>query len=124
MAVIISLSSASEYRRLKSSAMQVGNMYREVHVVALVLTILCATACSNHSPRQVESEGPARVLFDRATMAMQVKRFTVANLTLQTLVNTYPDSEYADRAKLMLQEPQIARCSGGFSTTPNLCGPK
>jgi len=57
-------------------------------------------------------------------MAMQEKRFTVANLTLQTLVNTYPDSHYADRAKLMLQDPQIARCSEGFSTSPNLCEPE
>jgi hypothetical protein len=57
-------------------------------------------------------------------MAVHKKRFTIANLTLQTLVNTYPDSQFADRAKLMLQDPQIARCSVGFSTTPNLCEPK
>jgi outer membrane protein assembly factor BamD len=96
-------------------------MHRAVHVVALVVAILCTTACFNHSPRQVESKGPDRVLFDRATKAMQEKRFTVANLTLQTLVNTYPDSQYADRATLMLQDPRIARCGEGFSTTPNLC---
>ena len=63
-------------------------------------------------------------MFDRATTAVQEKRFTVANLTLQTLVNTYPDSRYAERAKVMLQDPQIARCGEGFSTTPTLCEPE
>src|ERR1700687_5680188 len=36
--------------------------------------------------------------------------FTVANLTLQTLVSTYPDSEYAGKAKLVLEDPRIAKC--------------
>ena len=118
------LSAGNQYQRVNSSAMQVCNMHTAIRVVALVLAILSTTECSHHSPRKVESEAPARVLFDRAKMAMQEKRFAVANLTLQTLVNTYPDSQHADQAKLMLQDPQIARCSEGFSTTPNLCEPK
>jgi hypothetical protein len=66
-----------------------------------------------------------KVLFERATAAIQQKRFTVANLDLQTLVNTYSDSEYVDRAKKMLLDPKIARCGNGFSTTdPSLCDPR
>jgi outer membrane protein assembly factor BamD (BamD/ComL family) len=61
-------------------------------------------------------------LFDRATKAMQEKKFTVANLTLQTLVNTYPNSQYAYLATLMLQNPKIARCGEEISTT--LCEPQ
>ena len=101
-------------------------MHRAIHVVALVVAILCTTACFIHSPRQVESKGPDRVLFDRATKATQQKRFTVANLTLQTLVNTYPNSRYAYPATLMLKDPKIARCGEEeeFSTTPNLCEPE
>lgn len=99
-------------------------MLRAIHVVALFVAILCTTACFNHGPRQVESKGPDRVLFDRATKAMQEKRFTVANLTLQTLVNTFPNSQYADPATLMLQDPQIARCGEEISYTPSLCEPE
>ena len=99
-------------------------MRKAIHGMALVVAILCATACFNHGSRQLDSKGPDRVLFDKAAMAVQEKRFTVANLTLQTLVNTYPASEYADRARAMLQDPQIARCGEGFSSTPNLCEPE
>ncbi len=40
------------------------------------------------------------MLFDRAMDAMKHNRFDVSRLTLQTLINTYPDSEYIARAKL------------------------
>jgi hypothetical protein len=42
--------------------------------------------------------------------AAEHKKFDVANLTLQTFVNTYPNSEYAAKARLKLQDPQIAHC--------------
>ena len=35
---------------------------------------------------------------------MKHNRFDVARLTLQTLINTYPDSEYIARAKLSLAD--------------------
>jgi hypothetical protein len=38
------------------------------------------------------------------------KHFAVARMTLETLVNTYPTSEYADKARLALEDPQIAGC--------------
>jgi len=47
---------------------------------------------------------PDRVLFERADRDMQKSRFTVSRLTLQTLINTYPDSEYLSRAKYMMAE--------------------
>jgi len=72
---------------------------------------------------ELASPEPDRVLFDKAMSAVQQKHFSVANLTFQTLVNSYPDSQYADRAKLTLQDPKIARCGEGFSTTPALCDP-
>jgi outer membrane protein assembly factor BamD (BamD/ComL family) len=100
-----------------------SKMRQIIHVMALVVAMLCATACFNNGSRQFDAKSPDRVLFDKATVAVQERRFTVANLTLQTLVNTYPDSKYAGRARLMLQDPQVARCGGGFSTSPNLCEP-
>jgi outer membrane protein assembly factor BamD len=43
-------------------------------------------------------------LFERAMKDLQKSRFTVARLTLQTLINTYPDSEYLPPAKYALAE--------------------
>jgi len=42
------------------------------------------------------------VLFDRALEALRKNRYDVARVTLQTLINTYPDSEYVARAKLAI----------------------
>ena len=47
--------------------------------------------------------------------AMRQKQFTVANLTLQTLVNTYPESNYARKARVVLQDAQIAN-AGNLGT--------
>ena len=43
-------------------------------------------------------------LFEKAMKDLQKSRFTVARLTLQTLINTYPDSEYLPPAKYALAE--------------------
>jgi outer membrane protein assembly factor BamD len=48
----------------------------------------------------VDSKQPDKVLFDKAMVSMKKGRYDVARLTLQTLLNTYPDSEYRMRAKL------------------------
>jgi outer membrane protein assembly factor BamD len=48
----------------------------------------------------VASKQPDKALFDKAMIAMKKGRFDVARLDLQTLLNTYPDSEYQMRAKL------------------------
>jgi len=43
---------------------------------------------------------PDKVLYERATTSMKHARFTEARLDFQTLINTYPDSEYLAKAKL------------------------
>ena len=48
----------------------------------------------------VNSKQPDKVLFDRAMDAMGHRKYDIARLSLQTLINTYPDSEYIARAKL------------------------
>jgi outer membrane protein assembly factor BamD len=48
----------------------------------------------------VASKQPDKELFDKAMNAMKRNRFDVARLDLQTMLNTYPDSEYRMRAKL------------------------
>ncbi len=47
---------------------------------------------------------PDRVLYDRAMSDLYRNRYTISRLTLQTLINTYPDSEYLPQAKYALAE--------------------
>jgi outer membrane protein assembly factor BamD len=46
------------------------------------------------------SAEPDKVLYARATEDIKHGRYTVGRLALQTLINTYPDSEYLAKAKL------------------------
>ena len=48
----------------------------------------------------VTTKQPDLVLYDKAMVAMKKGKFDVARLDLQTMLNTYPDSEYRMRAKL------------------------
>src|SRR3984885_10612895 len=47
-----------------------------------------------------ESAEPDKVLYDRAMLAVKHARYTEGRLDFQTLINTYPDSEYLAKAKL------------------------
>jgi outer membrane protein assembly factor BamD len=47
---------------------------------------------------------PDRVLFLSAMNDLDRSRFTIARLTLQTLINTYPDSEFLPQAKYALAQ--------------------
>jgi outer membrane protein assembly factor BamD len=50
--------------------------------------------------KDVNSKQPDKELFDKAMLALKRGRFDVARLDLQTMLNTYPESEYRMRAKL------------------------
>ncbi len=52
------------------------------------------------TPLITDSEQPDVELFERAVEDLERNRFTEARLLLQTLINTYPDSEYLAKAKL------------------------
>jgi outer membrane protein assembly factor BamD len=43
---------------------------------------------------------PDKILYEKATNEIVHSRYNVGRLTLQTLINTYPDSEYLAKAKL------------------------
>ncbi len=47
---------------------------------------------------------PDKVLYDRAQDDLKHGRYTEGRLALQTMVNTYPDSEYLAKAKLMVAD--------------------
>jgi outer membrane protein assembly factor BamD len=78
----------------------------------LVVLLLITAACSNKKAvnplANVGSKQPDKVLFDKAMDAMKHNRFDVARMTLQTLINTYPDSEFIARAKLAVGDSWYA----------------
>ncbi|HWG20278.1 MAG TPA: outer membrane protein assembly factor BamD [Terracidiphilus sp.] len=86
-------------------------------MVAVALAALLLTSASafarNKKPKKkkaydlsanplanVQSKQPDKELYDKAMIALKKGRFDVARLDLQTMLNTYPDSEYKMRAKL------------------------
>jgi outer membrane protein assembly factor BamD len=81
-------------------------------VIAAVLTLALLVGCTNKKVgnplSNVGSKQPDKVLYDRAMDAMKHNRFDVARMTLQTLINTYPDSEYIARAKLSVADSWYA----------------
>jgi outer membrane protein assembly factor BamD len=81
-------------------------------VVILGLVLAFTAACTNKKVNNplanVGSKQPDKVLFDRSMDAMKHNRFDVARMTLQTLINTYPDSEYIARAKLAIGDSWYA----------------
>jgi outer membrane protein assembly factor BamD len=83
--------------------------------IALSFTgLMCATAYGQSKPKITkvkpapekkkddtkESAEPDKVLYDRAMLSVKKARYTEARLDFQTLINTYPDSEYLAKAKL------------------------
>jgi len=47
---------------------------------------------------------PDKILFEKAMKEINRGRYDVGRLTLQTLINTYPDSEYLAKAKLAIAD--------------------
>jgi outer membrane protein assembly factor BamD len=74
----------------------------------LAITVACTNKKSANPLANVGSKQPDKVLFDKAMDAMKHNRFEVARMTLQTLINTYPDSEYIARAKLAVGDSWYA----------------
>ncbi|MFZ0758995.1 MAG: outer membrane protein assembly factor BamD, partial [Candidatus Sulfotelmatobacter sp.] len=88
-------------------------MSRRIRLLATLGTLLMITAaCTNKKSvnplADLGSKQPDKVLFDRAMNAMKHNRFDVARMTLETLINTYPDSEFIARAKLAVGDSWYA----------------
>jgi len=87
-------------------------MFRRSKAILLIGLLAIAVGCTNKKVTNpianVDSKQPDKVLFDRAMDAMKHNRFDVARLSLQTLINTYPDSEFIARAKLAIADSWYA----------------
>jgi outer membrane protein assembly factor BamD len=83
----------------------------------LALVVLGTVGCHKNKTQNplanIDSKQPDKVLYDRAMAALKKNKFDVARITLQTLINTYPDSEYIARAKLSMGDAWYAE--GGSS---------
>ncbi|HEX6505557.1 MAG TPA: outer membrane protein assembly factor BamD [Terriglobales bacterium] len=76
--------------------------------ILLLLTAACTNKKVNNPLANVGSKQPDKVLFDRAMDQMKHNRFDQARMILQTLINTYPDSEFIARAKLAVGDSWYA----------------
>ncbi len=87
-------------------------MLRRIFVALLLGAMLLVAGCTNKKVKNpianIDSKQPDKVLYDRAMDAMKHGKYDVARLSLQTLINTYPDSEYVARAKLAIGDSWYA----------------
>ena len=75
---------------------------------ALLVSFLPAGCLFGHKAKAPldtsASAAPDKVLYDRAVNDYQHGRYTEARLSLQTLINSYPDSEFLAKAKLAVAD--------------------
>lgn len=83
----------------------------QILVAGMVVTLFAPSAVAKNKKNKdlsanplanVQSKQPDKDLYDKAMKALKKGKFDVARLELQTLLNTYPDSEYQMRAKLSM----------------------
>jgi len=73
----------------------------------LLLAALAVGGCRRHKHAQPDlsaTQEPDKVLYERSLEDIQNKKYDVARLTLQTLINAYPDSDYLADAKLAIAD--------------------
>jgi outer membrane protein assembly factor BamD len=76
---------------------------RKIYFVVLAATLLGGCFGKKKSaPLAGTSTEPDKVLYGKSTEDIKHGRYTVGRLGLQTLINTYPDSEYLAKAKLAI----------------------
>ena len=81
--------------------------YRLLRAAALGALLLWAIGCGRSpydNPIANNSQQPDKILFDKAVENIERHRYELARITLQTLINTYPDSEYIAKAKLAIAD--------------------
>jgi outer membrane protein assembly factor BamD len=81
-------------------------MVRKILVSAVLAGAVLASSGCHHKVQNplanIASKQPDKTLFDRAMDSMKKAHYQEARTLLETLINTYPDSEYIARAKLAL----------------------
>jgi outer membrane protein assembly factor BamD len=85
-----------------------------------VLGCVFLPGCLFHRKRHADlasavnpGDQPDKILYEKATNEITHGRYDVGRLTLQTMINTYPDSEYLAKAKLAIADSYYEQ--GGVS---------
>jgi outer membrane protein assembly factor BamD len=82
----------------------VRNTIRNALVLAAAAVLLSSCAHRYANPIAKQTDQPDKVLFDKAIDDLSHNRFSISRMTLTTLINAYPDSEYLAKAKLALAD--------------------
>ncbi|HZE82360.1 MAG TPA: outer membrane protein assembly factor BamD, partial [Candidatus Polarisedimenticolia bacterium] len=81
-------------------------MVRKILVSAVLASAVLVSSGCHHKVQNplanIDSKQPDKTLFDRSMDSMKKAHYQEARTLLETLINTYPDSEYIARAKLAL----------------------
>ena len=87
-------------------------MVRKILVSAVLAGAVLVSSGCHHKVQNplanIDSKQPDKGLFDRAMDSMKHARYQEARTLLETLINTYPDSEFIARAKLALGDAWYA----------------
>jgi outer membrane protein assembly factor BamD len=83
-------------------------MKRVVTILLLMLLSIATWGCFGSKKPEVptptgEAE-PDKILYEKGIKDVAKGRYDIARLTLQTLLNTYPDSDYKEKAKLAIAD--------------------
>src|SRR5262245_9827553 len=83
-------------------------MSRVLCVLILLPLIVCGCFLGGSKRAEVvtptgEAE-PDKILYEKSLKDLEKGRYDVARLTLQALLNTYPDSDYKEKAKLVIAD--------------------
>jgi outer membrane protein assembly factor BamD len=100
--------------------------------IAVLFSSVATEAQSKHSKSKNKkaaaaaednSAAPDKILYDRAIVDIKKGRHEVGRLNLQTLINTYPDSEYLAKAKLAIADSYYKE-GGSANLTQAIAGYK
>src|SRR5579864_8026687 len=82
-------------------------MARYILLVVLMAGLLASCGFKRHkydNPITKDKKQPDKVLYDRAINDIEHGRFEIARITLNTLINTYDQSEFMAKAKLAVAD--------------------
>ncbi|MFQ5778419.1 MAG: outer membrane protein assembly factor BamD [Terriglobia bacterium] len=85
-------------------------------LAALALTVAGCHRHKHAAPDLSTSQEPDKILYTKSVEDIGNKRFNVARITLQTLINTYPDSDYLAKAKLAIADSYYEQGGSGALT--------
>ncbi len=86
-------------------------MYTKFNCLAALAAVIALAGCAGHKTATAKpdtnntaSAEADKILYERAVNDLQHSRFDTSRLSFQTLINTYPDSEYLAKAKLSIAD--------------------